>query len=103
MTKNILLNTLLFLVIAFIITILEVLVFWIMFGEVAEFGRIADLWYVNIFFEYFPLFIILTILSFRTFKRYKNKESNKVKANLITILILIILYLLRYQILDLTI
>ena len=99
--KNILINTIFYSALAFLIIILQVFIFWFMFGEGAESGRIADLWYVNLILEYLPLVIILSILSFRTLKRYKNKELNKVKANLVTIFILIIIYLLRYQIIDL--
>ncbi|MGG6230498.1 hypothetical protein [Tenacibaculum sp. SDUM215027] len=99
--KNILINTVIYSALAFLIIILQVLIFWFMFGEGTESGRIADLWYVNLILEYLPLVIILSVLSFGTFKRYKNKELNKVKANLVTIFILIIIYLLRYQIIDL--
>lgn len=101
MIKNILINTLLFSVIAVTISIIQVFVFWFMYGEGAESGRIADLWYVNLILEYFPLVVVLSFLTFRTFRLYKINESNNVKINLITILIFVILYLLRYQIINL--
>ena len=83
------------------ISIIQVFVFWFLFGEGAESGRIADLWHVNFILEYLPLVIVLGVLSIRTLKRYKNKEFDKVKLNLIVISILIVLYLLRYQIINL--
>lgn len=101
MTRNIILNTLLFSALAFLIVISQVFVFWFIYGEGAESGRITDLWHVNLILEYLPLVIVLSIILFRTFKRYKNKELEKVKANFITILILIILYLFRYEIMNL--
>ncbi len=101
MIKNIILNTIFYLVIAFILIISQVFIFWFIFGEGAESGRILDLWYVNLILEYLPLVIITTILSFRTFWRYKKNELDKVKSNLISLLILILLYLLRYQLIDL--
>lgn len=101
MLKNILINTFLFSVLIVIISIIQVFVFWFMFGEGAESGRIADLWYVNLILEYLPLILILGVLSLRTLKRYKNEEFNKVKSNLIVISILIVLYLLRYHITNL--
>lgn len=101
MIKSILINTFLFSALAVTISIIQVFVFWFMFGEGAESGRIADLWYVNFILEYLPLVIVSGILSFRTLKRYKNEEFDKVKSNLIVISILIILYLLRYQIINL--
>lgn len=101
MIKNILINSFLFSVLAVIISIIQVFVFWFMFGEGAESGRIADLWCVNLILEYLPLIIVIGILLFRILKRYKNKEFDKVKSNLIVISILIVLYLLRYQIISL--
>ena len=101
MTKSILINTLAFSALAVLISIIQVFVFWFMYGEGAESGRIADLWYVNLVLEYLPLVIILGVLSFRTFNRFKNEEFYKVKSNLIVAPILIVLYLLRYQIINL--
>lgn len=101
MTKNIILNILLFSALAFLLVILQVFIFWFMYGEGTESGRIADLWYVSLILEYLPLFIILSIISFKTFKRYKDKEFDKVKANLISVLILTVLYLFRYEIINL--
>ncbi len=101
MIKNILINTFLFSAIAVTISIIQVFVFWFIYGEGAESGRIADLWYVNLILEYSPLVIVLSFLTFRTLKLYKIKESDKVKINLITMLIFVILYLLRYQIINL--
>lgn len=101
MIKNILINTFLFSAIAVTISIIQVFVFWFIYGEGAESGRIADLWYVNLILEYSPLVIVLSFLTFRTLKLYKIKESYKVKINLITMLIFVILYLLRYQIINL--
>lgn len=101
MTKNILINTFLFSAIAVTISIIQVFVFWFMYGEGAESGRIADLWYVNLILEYSPLVIVLSFLTFRTLKLYKINKSDKVKIYLITMLIFVILYLLRYQIINL--
>jgi len=101
MIKNIFINTFLFSALAVTILIIQVFLFWFMFGEGAESGRIADLWYVNLILEYLPLVIVLGVLSLRTYKRYKSNESDKLKINLITILIFLILYLLRYQIINL--
>jgi len=99
--KKILLDTLVFITIAILLIVIQVFVFWFMFGEGASSGRIADLWYVNLILEYLPLAVVVGFLAFKTFGRLKKKESDMVKANLITGSMIIILYLSRYQIISL--
>ena len=99
--KKILLDTLVFIAIAVLLIVIQVFVFWFMFGAGASSGRIADIWYVNLIMEYLPLVAVILFLIFKTFGRIKKKESDKVKANLVTGAMIIILYLSRYLIISL--
>ena len=101
MTKKIFINVILFSALAVTLSIIQIFVFWFMFGEGAESERIADLWQVNLILEYLPFLTVLFILSLRTFQRYNKNEFDKLKINLITILIFVVLYLSRYQIINL--
>ena len=90
--KTILLSGILFLII-----LIQVFIFFLLFGSGAGSGRIADLWYVELIINFLPILIIGVFLTSQIVSNYKNQKYSKFKTDLITLILIIVIYSIRYQ------
>ena len=91
-------RSILFFGILLLLILIEIFVFWGIYGEGATASRISELWYVDLTLNYLPILIVGGFLVYRIIKEYKKQEYEKFKTNLITLLILIFLFSIRSQI-----
>lgn len=91
-------NSVLLFALTIILFIIEIFVFWGIYGEGATASRISELWYVEIILDYLPIALVGGYLVTKTFNSYKNHKFSNLKTNIITFLILILLFLLRNKI-----
>jgi|SRR5690606_28107344 len=87
--------TVLFFGILLLLILIEIFVFFLIFGSGASSSRIADLWYVDLILNYTPIILVGGFLVYRIIRKYKKQEYVKFKTNLITLLILIFLFSIR--------
>ena len=78
---------------AVLILFLQVFVFWGIFGEGAESGRIADLWYVEYIMEFLPAIVIVGFILYKVLRLKNNYRLTK--TYLITLIVFILLYVFR--------
>lgn len=95
--KDLFLSTIVFSAFLMAVFIFEIFFVWLVIGT-HNADKIEKIWFANLILNYFPLIIISSILLFRINKRKLNKDWVRYKTNLITLLIIIVLYLLRNQI-----
>lgn len=99
--KNIVISSLLLFTLLILLFVIEIFVFWGIYGEGATASRISEIWYVEIILTYFPIVLIGSYLIFKTYTNYKNQKYVKSKTNIITLMILILLFLIRNEIQEL--
>ncbi|WGH75754.1 hypothetical protein P8625_00910 [Tenacibaculum tangerinum] len=87
--------SILFCGILLLLILIETLAFFLIYGSGATSSRIAKLWYVDLILNYLPILIVGGFLVFRIKKEYYKEELVKFKTNLITLLILMLLFALR--------
>lgn len=75
--------------------LIEIFGFWGWYGEGATASRIIERWYVNLILTYLPVVLVIGFLTCRTVVNYNKQEYAKSKANLITLLILVLLFFIR--------
>ncbi|MFY0715410.1 hypothetical protein J1D01_17280 [Seonamhaeicola sp. NFXS20] len=90
-------RSILFFGILLLVILIEILAFFLIFGSGAGSSRIAELWYVDLIFNYLPILLVGGFLVYRVIKKYKKQEYVNFKTNLITLLILIFLFSIRNQ------
>ncbi|WP_159092360.1 hypothetical protein [Aquimarina sp. Aq107] len=81
-----------------LLILIEIFVFWGIYGEGATASRISELWYVDLILNYLPILLVGGFLIYRIIKEYKKQEYGKFKTNLITLFILVFLFSIRSQI-----
>lgn len=96
--KKIVIGSALLFTVMILLFIIEIFTFWGIYGEGATASRVSELWYVEMFLDYFPIAIIGGYLVFNTITSYKNRKHIEAKTNLITLMILILLFLIRNKI-----
>lgn len=96
--KNIIIGSTLLLALMLLLFVIEIFVFWGIFGEGASAGRISELWYVEIILDYLPILMIDGYLISKAVANYRNQKYIEFKTNTITVLILILLFLIRDEI-----
>lgn len=96
--KNIAISCALLFALIILLFVIEIFVFWGIYGEGATASRISELWYVEIILDYFPIILIGSYLMFKTYTNYKNQKYVESKTNIITFVILILLFLIRNEI-----
>ena len=89
--------TILFFGILLLLIFIEILAFFLIYGSGATSSRIAELWYVDLILSYLPILLVVGFLVFKVITKYKKREYMEFKTNLITLLILIFLFSVRYQ------
>jgi len=78
--------------------VIEIFIFWGLYGEGATASRISEHWYVELILDYCPMVLIGSYLLFKMHVNYKNQKYVKSKTNIITFVILILLFLIRNEI-----
>ena len=96
--KSIAISSALLFALLILLFAIEIFVFWGIYGEGATASRISELWYVEIILDYFPIVLIGSYLIFKTYTNYKNQKYVESKTNIITLVILILLFLIRNEI-----
>lgn len=96
--KSIAINSILFFVILILLFIIEIFVFWGIYGEGATASRISAIWYVELILDYLPILIISGYLIFKTSSNFNKQKYIESKTNIITLIILIILFLMRNEV-----
>ena len=91
-------HSILFFGVVLLLILIEVLVFFLLYGSGAGSSRVAKLWYVDFILNLLPIGLIGVFLACRTIKKYKEKEYVKFKTNLFTLLIVLILFSIKNQI-----
>jgi hypothetical protein len=99
--KSIAINSAILFALLILLFVIEIFVFWGIFGEGATASRISELWYVEIILDYLPIVLIGGYLMFKSYTNYKNQKYVESKTNIITLVILILLFLIRNNILKL--
>lgn len=97
--KNIAIISVLLFALLILLIVIEIFVFWGIYGEGATASRISELWYAEIILDYLPIAIIGGYLVSKTFTNYKKQKYIKSKTNIITLVIVILLFLIRNEIL----
>jgi len=90
-------RSILFYGILLLLILIEIFAFWGIYGEGATASRISELWYVDLILNYLPILLVGGFLVYRIIKEYKKQEYVKFKTNLITLLILLLLFSIRNQ------
>ena len=96
--KSIVIRSVLLFALLISLFVIEIFVFWGIYGEGASASRISELWYVEIILDYLPIIIIGGYLGFKIVTNYKNQKYIESKTNIITLVILILLFLVRNEI-----
>lgn len=99
--KNIAISSALLFMLLILLFVIEIFVFWGICGEAATASKASELWYVEIILDYLPIVIIGGYLGFKTFANFKKQKYIESKTNIITLIILILLFLMRNEILQL--
>lgn len=96
--KRIVVASILLIAITLLLYLIEIFVFWGIYGEGATASRISELWYADLILNFSPIVIVGGFLIYKIWSSSKKEEYVKYKAYLITVLILIIVYALKGQI-----
>tara|TARA_R110002124_G_scaffold115746_5_gene271728 strand:- start:16 stop:360 length:345 start_codon:yes stop_codon:yes gene_type:complete len=96
--KSITIRSILLFALLILLFVIEIFVFWGIYGEGASASRISELWYVEIILDYLPIAIISCYLIFQMFLNYKQQKYIEFKTDSITLVILIVLFLMRNEI-----
>ena len=96
--KRITIASILLIAVTLLLYLIEIFWFWGIYGEGATASRISELWYVDLILNFSPIVLVGGFLIYKIWLSYKQEEYVKYKAYLITILILIIVYALKGQI-----
>jgi hypothetical protein len=96
--KNIAIKSILLFVILILLFVTEIFAFWGIYGEGATASRISEIWYVEIILDYLPIAIIGGYLMYQIFINFNEKKYVETKTNIITLVILIVLFLMRNEI-----
>ena len=96
--KSIVIRSVLLFALLISLFVIEIFVFWGIYGEGASASRISELWYVEIILDYIPIVLIGGYLLFKTYTNYKNQKYAESKTNIITLVILILLFLIQNKI-----
>jgi len=94
---GIVIKSILFFGILLLVILIEILAFFLIYGSGASSSRISELWYVDLILNYLPIFLVGGFLVFKIIAKYKKREYVKFKTNLITLLLLILLFSVRNQ------
>ena len=90
-------KSILFFGVLLLLILIEIFAFFLIYGSGATSSRIAELWYVDLILNYLPILLVGGYLVYRIIKEYSKQEYVKFKTNLITLLILILLFSFRNQ------
>jgi hypothetical protein len=90
-------RSVLFFAVLLLLILIEIFVFWGIYGEGATASRISGLWHVDLILNYLPILLVGGFLIYVIIKKYKKQEYVKFKTNVITLLILILLFSIRNQ------
>lgn len=90
-------RTILFSGLIILIFLIEIIAFFLLYGSGEGSSRIAELWYVDLIINYFPMLIVGGILIYSVIKEYRKQEHVKFKTNLIALSIVLFLFLNRNQ------
>lgn len=96
--KTIATESIVLFVILLLLFVIEIFTFWGMYGEGANASRISEIWYVEIILDYLPVVIIGGYLMIQIVINFNKQKYIKSKTNIITLVILIILFMLRNEI-----
>lgn len=96
--KRIAISSALLFALLILLFVIEIFIFWGIYGEGATASRVSELWYVEIILDYLPIAIIGGYLGLKTFANYKNQKYIESKTNIIVLVILILLFLIRNEI-----
>jgi hypothetical protein len=101
--KNIAIRSILLFALLILLFVIEIFIFWGIYGEGASASKISELWYVELILDYLPITIICGYLVFIFLVSYKKQKYIESKTTLITLVILIVLFLIRNKIQQITI
>jgi magnesium-transporting ATPase (P-type) len=96
--KRIVIASILLIAVTLLLYLIEIFGFWGIYGEGATASRISELWYVDLILNFSPIVLVGGFLIYKIWSSYKQEEYVKYKTYLITVLILIIVYALKGQI-----
>ena len=96
--ERIVVASILLIAITLLLYLIEIFGFWGIYGEGATASRISELWFVDLILTFLPIVLVGGFLIFKIWSCYKKSELIKFKAYLITLLILIVVYSLKNQI-----
>lgn len=96
--KSIVISSALLFILLILLFVIEIFIFWGIYGEGATASRISELWYVEIILDYLPILIIGGYLGLKTYANYRKRKYIESKTNIITLLILVFLFLIRNEI-----
>jgi hypothetical protein len=96
--KSIAIKSILLFVILILLFLIEIFAFWGIYGEGATASRISEIWYVEIILDYLPIVIISGYLMIQIFINVNEQKYIKSKTNIVTLVILMILFMLRNEI-----
>lgn len=96
--KNIAIGSSILFAFVILLFIIEIFIFWGIFGEGASASKISQLWYVKLIFNYLPIAIIGGYLVYKIITNYRNEKYTKSKTNIIILVILMVLFLIRNKI-----
>lgn len=99
--KNIVISIVLLFMLLILLFVIEIFVFWGICGEGATASRVSELWFIEIILDCLPIIIIGGYLGLKTFANFKKQKYIESKTNIITLMILILLFLIRNEILQL--
>jgi len=92
---GIVIRSILFLSIYFFLILINFYIFWNIYGGSTTSDKISELLYVNLIVNYLPNVIIGGFLVFRIIEGYKNKKYVNFKTNLLTLVVLLILFFFK--------
>ena len=96
--KSIAIKSILLCLILILLFVIEIFVFWGFYGEGATASRISEIWYVEIILDYLPIFIIGGYLMSQIFSNFNEQKYIESKTNIITLVILIVVFFMRNEI-----
>lgn len=96
--KRIVIASILGIAITLLLYVIEIFGFWGIYGEGATASQISELWYVNLILNFSPIVLVGSFLIYKIWSNYKKEEYVRYKAYIVTLLILIIVYVFKGQI-----
>jgi len=90
--KRIVISSILLIALTMLLYLIDVFVFWGIFGAGATASEVAELWYVDLILNLLPIILVGSFLLNKIMKCKKKEEFIKFKAYTITLVILILAY-----------